>query len=297
MLVVGGLAISTASAKIWYEKIYTSPKNVFYGMVENNLTVQGMTRVITNKQQGDSIIQTTNYNFIKSPSVATHTMIDQQGDHVETETRGFMNGSFARYVAFKPDTSIVGRTTPDLSAILGRWANAGSGQQADGTKDDQYLRDALYSSSLLPFGNLTTVQRRDMMKYLIDNKVFDPKLATAKKDTVEGRKVYRYQVGVDSAAQMRMLKKYSDILKISDQSLVDDPSSPGGTLSVEMIVDIDSRQLVELHAGGSASGYSQKFIEYGVAKVSSKPTTNLTVKDLQDAISKTSGSQPASGGQ
>ncbi|MDB5163858.1 MAG: hypothetical protein JWS12_476, partial [Candidatus Saccharibacteria bacterium] len=105
-LSIFGLVILLVSGWFWWTKVYTSPRNVFLGMLSSSLSTPSVTRHLTEKASGSTQNQYTQINFGGQTFVHvlnTNQQVGQTGQNnsIKTETIGTLRQDFARYVAIE----------------------------------------------------------------------------------------------------------------------------------------------------------------------------------------------------
>jgi len=280
LITLTGLTILAASLFVWYQRIYTDPERVFWGSIENNLSTSSVTRVTNANQNGQTIRQTQDIDFIGELSVQNKVLIEGGGQKVEVETRGFKDVDYIQYSAIElPDTA-----AQELAAdAIGRWAKT---ERSDVNPDDpdtlftpqpELVDEALLSSFLL-FGNLPADKRGPLVDQL--RQAYDVGFESVVEVDIDGNTAYEYNVTIDVSKYAEALATYLRIYDKSDLAdTVVSQIEPGTSVSTVITIDKKSRNLVKTSTTGSVG--EETYTAHGVSRQLEKLDTDLTNEELQ----------------
>jgi len=273
------------SGWIWCHYVYMSPKQVFWGMIDNNLATESVTRHVVQEEGGQTLDQTMQLQFGASNSAHNLINVKQAGDtgenEVKSETIGTPKNDFSRYVSIKTGQKTTDGKPIDTSSITNVWA------KTDDSKDGQPSSAQYFQQSVLgivPYANLSYQQRQELIKLMKDKKAYDFSSEQTKTEKRNGQAVYVYTVSINPKPYIEMLQKFSKFMGLGGEGL--DPSQYEGAppLKVEMTVGKASRQLLKIKYvdGGQEETYSSQ----GLEQAGSLPNKTIPLSELQDRIQK-----------
>src|SRR3990167_11352258 len=102
-LVFLGVALLLLAAFLWWTKVFNSPQNVFWGMLDNSLSTSSITRYVS-ENAGDS--STERYMRLQtgSTNAAQSLELTKQGSTIVTkETIGTPTVDYVRYARIQTD--------------------------------------------------------------------------------------------------------------------------------------------------------------------------------------------------
>jgi hypothetical protein len=269
-IVVGGI--------FWYKQIYTDPAHVFWGMVNNNLSTISLTKDISQNGTNATSQEHTMLAFSPSPLVRDIKEIStKNADNssiIKIESIGTPTDTYQHYVQIK-QSSKTGKKSPDYSKVYSLWLkNSGSNQH-----ETQLFSNAVYSAML--FGKLQLSQRNQTVGYLKD--AYHVDFAQVKKESVNGRKTYSYNVKLGLRNYAKAANFYAKSLGLPNAGQIN-PSNykPTDEVSLVFSVDVLSRQAKSIKY--LSSGSSEKYSTYGVVPNFKPPAHTVSYNTLQKTV-------------
>lgn len=284
-----GLVILLIGLWTWYQYVHRSAYGVFWGTVDNNFSIFGVTRSIEQTNNGAKVDQKLQISLGAENLAHGLTTITQPGRDgrpttVVTETLGTPSGNYARYTQIKTGAL----QQPDISKVKDVWSRE---PLTSGSKQNQSIfAEGLFSS--IPFANLNRTQRQELIQFMKNNKVYDVDYRGAEVVERAGKQGYKYEVTVNLKSYIATLKKIDELMGLGQLKSVD-PASYENAPPANLIVvnSIDGRQLLEVTYTGT--NRQEKYSSYGARINIDVPETNLLRSDLEQKVQ--SIFKPASG--
>lgn len=277
------LGLSAAIAVIlivfWGVSAYSSPENVFWGMIDNNLSVSGVQRRVTQTNESGELRQNTVLRFGAvngAHGLVTLTQKDQgQSATVKTESIGTSSADYSRYVAIEASQKNAQNQSVDFKAVTGVWGKS-AGEQVP----QFYSQTAL---GLVPFANLNFADRRQIIKSIKQKNVYRVNYALVKEKRINGQQSYIYTVNLDPYAYAQILER---LAKASGLAALEglNPSQYKNSQLVRLtlVVAKNSRQLIEISYNNNSQ--KEEYSGYGLTKNISLPAKTIPVAELQDKM-------------
>jgi hypothetical protein len=259
---------------VWFYKTYSSPKNVFWGMVSNNLSTAGVTRLTDQttclpvNAQMSNVIQ---INFQPKLQVHCVTKVANGNTFLTIESIGNRTADYQHYL------QILQPGTPQskLNDIYGLWLKNNGDPNAEAKLYTLVLNDPAL------FGSLTSPQKQSLIVLL--HKAYNPNLKKAVKQKNGGRSVYVYQVDLGFRKYAEAEKLYAQYLHLPIAGRINPANyAPTNRVSLTFTVDVLSRQLKEVRTQSLREQYSG----YGIQNPAQLPAKLSTNADLQKAFQK-----------
>ena len=275
VLVIIGLILFVVFGGLWWTKIYNSPRRVFEGMLNNNLSTLSVTRTSTSSgQQGFERIE--QHNFSQPTATRTYIKLVQASESgqatVETETIGTQTADYSKYL--KIDVGGKASSNSPYKAVEGIW---GKSSLADG--EPQYLSQAM--QGLVPFANLSSSDRARVINLINTKGVYKVNYASTKPKKINGKSAIDFSVSVSPEKYIDMLKEIAKSLGVSGFEALDSSQYKGQPdVNISIIVDKLSRQVIEVNYGQQKEVYSA----YGVNQPVELPEKTIPFSDLQQKI-------------
>lgn len=275
VLVLIGLIFFGLFGSLWWTKVHDSPRRVFADMLVNNLSTAGVTR--TSSAKG---VQ--NYERVErlsfTPTISNHSYIKISEESeagkttVQTETIGTKDNDYSRHL--KIDVSQQEGAAPrSFKSVEGVWAKSSliNGQP-------QYLAQSL--QSLVPFANLNAGQRKAILKLIQDKKVYTVNYASTKPKRINGKSAIDFSVSVDPVQYIALLQALNKAVGMDVGDINPDDYKDQPAISLNVLVDKFSRQVLEVTYGQQKEIYTG----YGISMPISIPKKTITVEELQQRI-------------
>jgi hypothetical protein len=270
VLIVGGI--------FWYKQVYSSPENVFWGMINNNLSTYSITKEISQSGTSATNKEDTQLGFSPSPVVRDIKDISTQNSanssRIKIESIGTPTDTYQHYVLID-QSSKSGKKKPDYSRIYSMWLkNSGSNQ-----RDTQLFDNIVYSALL--FGNLPPTQRNDTVNYI--RNAYHVDFAHVAKNTSGGRRTYTYNVKLGLRSFAQAANFYSKTLGLPKTGQIKAENyKPTEEVALKIKVDVLSRQAknVQYLSNGSVETYTT----YGIVPTFKPPAHTVSYQTLQQAV-------------
>lgn len=276
------------AAGFWWTKVHQSPYNVYWGMLENNLSIAGVTKRITQDSQGTQLDQTLTSTFGVQHTVHAVTTLKSAKSTVKTETISTPAKDSVRYTTITTEQKTKLGKPLDFSPILGKWA-------ANDVENSNDLRATaglfvqtslgILGGNLLPQANLQPKDRNDLLKRLHNEVIFDTSYTDIKKTRQNGRPIYTYSVNIQPVAYVGFEKAFAKYLGLKSLDNVD-PNKYQGEAAIKVSVSVDawSHQLVAVDF--PSQKHHETYTAYGVAAPVNIPTATITGSELQSLLGK-----------
>jgi hypothetical protein len=279
--VILGIALFVSFGYVWKTQVHQSPQNVFWGMIDNSLVTNGVTRqVITPGESDSDVDQRIRLSFGATNAAFGVTKASQPGaegqEEVVTENYGTPTTDYVRYSKITTQGKNSQGQPYDFSKIINIWGKSDGDQGQTAT----YFTESVFG--LIPFANLDATRRQALVDFIKDHDVYtiDFDKVTIKD---EGRKVYEYTVNVNPAAYISALQQ---LITLSGLPPVEglDPSAYAGAQPVEVkvLVDVASRQLTAITYGEGQR--EERYSDQGLLVSVPEPTESISITELQSRL-------------
>jgi len=267
----------------WFRLVYTRPAATFNRMLNTMLSTTGVSKKITQTQDGQQISQ--DVQLTAQPVARVHSLsVLKQGDGgtvITTENVGTLTADYVRYADIKTSQKTADGKAFDFKTVLGIWGKADA-------KDPESGGAQLFNQTVLgvvPVGNLNAAARQKLMNQIVKDKVYSVDYASVARNRVAGRPQYSYDVTVQPVAYVGMLKSYAREIGIKELESVD-PAQYKETppLKFNFIVDVWSGQLQTINYIDSER--SETYSSYGARLRIETPVAQTTVQDIQTRLQK-----------
>ncbi|HSX34767.1 MAG TPA: hypothetical protein VLF62_03945 [Candidatus Saccharimonadales bacterium] len=282
-LYVFGLVLLLIGGALWWTKTSINPERVFWETVDQSLSTAAVTIQADQKNDKTSIHQTVQYSLGAKNISHSLTKLTQGNTIVRNELIGTPTADYTRYVSVKTDQKGKDGKDLDFSKVIGVWAKGQSGQ-------NQLFSQGVLGVGLplggvaMPIGNLQPTQRHKLIKEIQDNVVYQTTYNKAKKQTVNGRLQYVYDVSVQPVAYATLMQHFAQTLGMHDLDSLDPNNFRGqASLKMTLTVDVRSRHLaaVEMQSTHDKQTYSA----YDVPVSIGVPAKAISVTELQERLS------------
>lgn len=272
----GGLLLCLLTGWIWWHYHYLNPQNVFWGAVNNNLIINGVTKHTEGTTEGEKLNQYEQItlgaqNFVKTQ--VTRSQEDPKSTIV-TQTLGTPQANFATYT--KIDTAQKSTTGQALNfdSVLRTWSKADVGA----TAGEGSFATAIFD--VIPFSHLNSSQRNQVVKSMKDSEVYTIDFNKVSKERKNGRLYYSYDASINPGKYIALLKQVDSLMGLNQLKELDPSQYQGGEpVQLKITVDAKAHQLASLTYASNNS-----VIEYSSWGVSGKlqlPNKVVTQAELQ----------------
>ena len=283
-LYVAAALVAIVSVCVWWTQVYENPYNVYWGMLENSLKTTGVTKHVTETANGTNLNQYISLDFGASNLAFARTTLSGISGTVKTESIGTLQSDYVRYTTVK----VTGKgKQPSVSKLLNRWAKANVANTSDSSASVPFFVQVMLGfegGNLVPLANLPADARAKLMKQLHNDVIFQTSFSDVKRQKVEGRQVYTYNVEIEPVAYVAFQKAFAQSVGIKTLDEVDPNSYQGqSAIKVQLLVDARSHQLVGIHY--SNAQHNETYSGYGVTADVEVPKATITNQELQTLLS------------
>lgn len=277
------LIILLLGISYWWTNIYTDSNNVFWGMINTNLTTNSVTRHVVLNQNGRDVDQLIRLQFGAQDASESRVTLKQKDSNgtsvIKSETIGTPNNDFSRYIFISTSQKSQAGKPLDTSKVIGYWGKSTDPPAGKNPAVQYYPQSIL---TIIPYGNFNQKQRQEMVNQMHTQNVYDLSGGSVKSDKQNGRAVYVYQLKVNPSAYVQLMQTYTKLLGLGDIGL--DPANYAGSppLSTEITVDKLSRQITKISY--SASGQSETIVDQNIFQPVKLPTQTIPIVELQKRI-------------
>lgn len=280
MLIIAGVILLLFVAWAWWHFVRSDAERTFYGALENSLKTKNVTRQIKQADPGQTLEQTVSLSLAPDHLVQGQTTISGEEPRtiVQTETIGTPRADYVRYTEIDTDQTNDSGEAMDFGEVLNIWSKTDA-------PDSSQTTGELYGESVLglvPVGNLPAAQRKVLMDYIKDNRVYQFDKSSVKKETKNGRPVYAYTLTVPAEGWVGMLKIFAAAIGLTQLDAVE-PSAykDAQPIELEMTIDVWSRLISGISYGQERR---EQFSSYGVLREITLPDDSISVDELQKRL-------------
>lgn len=285
LCVAAGFILLAVSGWLWWDKVYQSPENVFWGAIENNLATTSVAKHTLQKGNGQTLDQYAQLVLGAQPKAHWLTTIEQPKTTVTTESIATPTVGYVRYTHIASSQKNKQGKLLDFSHLTNVWAKATA-------KDNSSLTN-LFNQTLLdvssvptpPIGNLTADQRSKLVDYMRKNTVFSTVYGAAKHATIDGREAYVYTVQVTLDPYLHMMQTFANYENTHVLDSVD-PSAyqNAAPVTLTMAISPTSHQLLQLSS--ASTGFQQDYSGYNAVVSAPLPAHTIPLAELESRLQK-----------
>lgn len=256
-----------------------SPNHVFWGMIDNNLASDSVTRHVAQDQNGQKLDQYIQIQFGAQSASHSLVTVKQTGDggenEVKSETIGTPKTDYSRYTSIKTTQKNAQGKPIDTSKVINVWAKTD-----DSPASAQYFQQSAFG--IVPYANLNSQQRHELVKMMREKNVYDISGEQPKSSQENGRPVYVYKVSIKPKAYVEMIQKFTKYLGLSGAGLDPSQYEASPMLKAEFTVYKMSRQLTKIRYVDSAQ--EETYNAQGLEQPVALPSKSIKITDLQQRI-------------
>lgn len=282
----GGTLLLALSFWLWWHYQYLNPQNVFWGAVNNNLIINGVTKQTKSVGSSESLDQYEQISLGASNTVKSVATITQEGDNkstVVTETLGTPKANFARYTKIETNQKTKDGKNPDFSPVLQQWSKS----EIDGTSSGMFAT-AIFDA--LPFAHFNAQQRKQVIGDMKQQKVYDIDFTKVGKERKNGRLYYIYDTKIAGEKYIALLKQVDSMMGLNQLKALDPTQYEGGApVQLKITVDAIAHQVSSLTyvENNRTSTYSG----WGVQQNFLSPDKTISQDELQAKLNGILGGQ------
>lgn len=286
-IVIVGVFVLSASLATWLYFAHTNPNQVFWGMVQSNLSTESFTKTITSNDGGQVTTQVLAAQT--APRHITNGLITieypESGTKVVTENIGTPYADYVRYRSIETDQKSTSGGALDFSKALNVWGKQEPQSTVEtATKETsaQQYSEAVFG--IVPMGNVAPEKRAQITASMKSNGVYTVSPAGIRYEGLLRRPVLTMNVAVNTAGYIGVLKAYAAAVGLNHLESID-PSQYASDQPVTVQVDIDgwSYQLREIrYPDGSRV---ERFSGYGVTQMlPGEPSDTIGIEELRSRL-------------
>lgn len=234
-----------------------SPDSIFAAAMSNAMSTSSFTQTTEMKDMGMSFTLSYNLDNIKKPRASTD--IGLSSDMAEIKMHGYGTAS-SGYFKFE---SMSGSPVEFPDKLKNKWVQViKDGVVADGASelDTFYSVYDPYGGILgqFIFGSFSEQERKEIMEYALSEKIYEYDSKSVKKETVDGRETFVYNIKIDGDKLKAYNRKVGEIIGIS-QTKIDDFTEKIEDIEGSLSIDIEKSLLVkaQIKSGASTTTYSK----------------------------------------
>lgn len=273
--------ILAAAGWAWWRQVYTNPENVFDRMLANSLTTPSVTKTTAESSfRQSATVQASQLTVNPNPSVRTKAVAQQTGTTIEYESIAFPDREYFRYTNILTASEEGGElTTPDkYKDVLNVWGESSSATA--GTEAQMFDQTML---GVVPIASLNPQDRQALLAQIAKDKVYTVSYDSVKRERVNGRLTYTYDVNITPRAYVNMLKTFAEMVGSNQLADVDTspyPDTP--SLKVTMKVDVLSGNLTEIVF--TQDQRVETYTAHGGYQLVSEPEKSIPLLQLQSML-------------
>jgi hypothetical protein len=274
-----GVLIAVVTSYIWYTELYMTPERRFWSAINNSMATPSVIRTLTQGGSGNQVVQDYRFNFAPQRVVQNRVVYTEKSATTDTSvtTEGIIypTEQFLRYTDFT-NSRTDNENEANIDEVLGAWAVQESEDEEQAKLN--YLSEQV---SLVIFGNYGASFRNQVLSEMQANNVYGEKLNDALEDSLDGEKVFVYQIDVKLKKYAELLNRafiqagYGEFPPLDPENYAED-STVNGTV----VVSQKDNSVIRISFGGREEAYGN----YGVVKTVEKPEAELTVEELQQRV-------------
>ncbi len=219
---------------LWWSKVYENPRNVFWGMVSNNLATSDFTKQVKQSASGANLVQDIQMNLARSNTAHSFTTITQGNSQVETEEINTPTSDFVRYVSIDTIQKSSDGKKLNFNSILNIW---GSTTAAQSPNNGQVFNQTLLG--IFPIGNVSASQRANLMHIVRTKNVYSVDFTTVDHQSSNGRVQDVFAVKVQPEGYIEFVKEFAKDIGLTSLSNVN-PQTYANDPPAGFIVSVDA---------------------------------------------------------
>ncbi len=283
-IVVGiiGIAVGIAAlvlAVVWFHKVYADPQHVFWDMVNNNLTTQGVTKEVSQNTGTVSTDELTQMVFVPQPMLRSVKQLSTSSGgtttHLILEAVSTPKDNYQHYSLIERQAA-PGQPKKDYAKVYALWLHNGGRGQSDGQAT---FNNAVFGALL--FGNIPPEQRANIERSL--HTAYHLDFAATKKQSQSHRRIYSYDAVISLKDYASAAHLYAKALGLPNADQINPANyDPDSKLAFTVTVDVLSRQVKQI--AYKTSGITEAYSSYGVLTNITTPKHTVSYQELQNAI-------------
>lgn len=279
-----GMLLLLLSAWLWWTKVLVQPERVFWGAVQNNLAVSGVTLEVSSKDSTTTDKQTIQYSLGATNKAHAIRTLTQGETVIKTESVGTIDKTYTKYTSIKTDKKSKDGKPLSFKDVLNVWA-----ESTEGNESAQLLPQAALGLALplgavpMPIGQLTPEKRQDVVNEMRNRTLYQTSYADVKKEHKDGRLLYTYDVAMQPVLYLKIMKSFAEASGLKNLENID-PNDYAGRSSLELQLTIDARSYQLVKVANKSLGYEQRYTGYGISANPVIPEKAISQTELQERL-------------
>jgi hypothetical protein len=279
-----GVVLLVVSGYLAYTRLYLSKDRRFWIAIENSMSTQSYVREITAGGTGNRTVEKTRYTFGPQATIEKLTSVGAKSatteSNVVTQTVATPSAQFVSYVDITTSEKKPNGDAYNFDSVKGVWARqaeATTQEEADQLKQDFVQQHV----TIVPFGNLSGVARRNLLQELKSSGVYEIDRLNIVKQEIDGKNYMAYPVRVHLKKYVSILQKHFYELGYGTFSALD-PSQYTETAkyNATLLLDMNGTTL----RGMATSTQTELYVNYGTSRKTTIPTNAISLDDLQSRL-------------
>ena len=256
------------------------PEHVFYSMLKNNLSSQGVSRTVTQEGGGQTLVQTTQLQTGEQNVASSQTELIQGSEDsktvIVTESIGTPTEDFIRYSRVETDQLGATGQPLDFSKVTGTWGQSMSGDGIE--RGGEVFGES--TLGIVPFGFINREQTEELLSSIRSNDVYGIDFSQVESSELDGRPTYVYHAEIKPDQYVRMLQQFSSYIGTTQLDQLNAESFVSNQpIKIDFEIDIWSQQLRK--ATFVDGQREETYTSYGLRQEVLTPTESITVNELQ----------------
>ncbi len=280
LIIVFAVIIFGFAGWYWWQNIYMDSTNVFWGMINNNLSIASITKNTSQQSGSQTLDQYIQTQFGDQKASRNLTTFKQNGSTVKTETLGTLNTDYNRYLSIQTNQKTAKGKDINTSSVVGVWAktdNSGNAAKA------QYFKQSVFGG-VVPFANLNPDARNQLVELIKSKNVYDISSGSIKSSKENGRSVYVYEVSIKPSAYVEVINELAKYLGLGNTGLDASQYAGAPAFKAEFSVDKVSRHLVKVSY--PSTGQTETYNAHGIEQPIAEPKNAISMQSLQERLQK-----------
>ena len=279
LYVFGAILLLLAGILYWYRQ-NTNPETVFWNTVSQGLRTNGVTIKSKQDNNGSGVKQTLQYSLGADSLSYSRTTLTQGATTVVNEMIGTPSADYNRYASVKTDQKAADGRDLNFSKILGVWAKS---------DQKQLFSQAALGTGLpiggmvLPIASVSSEERSKLLDQIHNENVYRVDFSKVKKQHVDGRLQYVYDVRIKPIGYARLMKSFASSIGLHDLDQLD-PTAYNAQPDLKLKLTVDARAQHLVAVTLPANDYTQTYGSYDIPVNVELPKNAITVEELQKRL-------------
>jgi hypothetical protein len=278
LLLIGSVGLLIFSGWYWWNKVYESPTNVFWGMISNSLDTTSLYKSFSISSQGATLDESVQLQLGVRNVAYSLVSYTQSAGVVKVAELNTPTDDYLHYIEIKTNQKSSNGQNRNFQPLLGYWGRETFDQK--GTSNFKLYYKTL--TGFIAFGDLNPDQRTKLLKFVKDNKVYQFKSSDVQKTNLNGRAVYNYKIQLSQVAYLSYIKEFSKIMGLPALDSInpsDYQNSPAVTFKIA--VDASSHELSQFVSPDGSNTENYSGFNIVQPNIPSSPKTTIPLTELE----------------